>query len=77
MQCGANEIFDTRSECPKTCLDQTGNRDCGITIPTEGCYCKEGYVLDPNGVCVLPQQCGCLLPDLSTIISVINKLNIF
>lgn len=28
-------------------------------IPVEGCYCKEGYVMDA-GKCVLPEECGCL-----------------
>lgn len=65
-----NQVFETRSECPKTCLKPTGIYDCGEKKPVEGCYCTDGYVLDGDGNCILPSACGCLTADNSSIINV-------
>ncbi len=71
MICKDNQVYETRSECPKTCLNLNGPSNCGLNKPSEGCFCKTGYVLDSNDNCVLNSSCGCLLPDGSGIISVI------
>ncbi|XP_061173301.1 zonadhesin-like [Saccostrea echinata] len=43
--------------CPATCLDPKAEDSCTIE-PTEGCFCREGFVLS-DGVCVKQEQCGC------------------
>ena len=70
LNCSTNQVFDVRSSCPGTCLNPIGDYDCGLKNPTEGCYCKDGLVLDPNGNCIPPSKCGCLLPDNTTVIDV-------
>ena len=70
VTCGKNQIYQTRKECTKTCLYPTGSYDCGLIYSIEGCFCLDGYVLDNNGNCVLPEDCGCNLPDNSALISV-------
>ena len=65
-----NEIYSIKTYCPKTCLDPFGTADCGEIKPVEGCFCKEGFVLNSNGVCVPIDQCGCPLPDGSGILAV-------
>jgi hypothetical protein len=72
--CGANQIYELRSECPKSCLYLQGLPDCGLKKPIEGCYCKTGYVYDAQGNCVLSSACGCLLPDGTGIINVGQKV---
>ena len=76
MVCGENQIYELRSECPKTCLYLNGDYDCGLVKPLETCYCKKGYVLNGEGECILSSTCGCILPDESTNLSV-NILIIF
>jgi hypothetical protein len=73
--CGLNQVYELRAECPKTCVNPSGNYDCGLIKPVEGCYCQNGYVLNGEGVCIKLEECGCLLPDNSGILSVklINK----
>ena len=51
-------------------MNPSVNYDCGKQQLIEGCYCKTGYVLDPSGNCILPNQCGCLLPDNSTVLAI-------
>ena len=70
LTCKTNQIFDLRSECPKTCLDPSGSNDCGETKTTEGCFCATGYVLNSNGDCVQQSTCGCTLPDNSSTIEI-------
>jgi hypothetical protein len=57
--------------CPATCLIPNANPNCNAaTLPVPGCYCNDGFVLDPAGNCVQPSSCGCPLPDNSAFISV-------
>ena len=70
LPCAPNSMYGIKAECPQTCLFPNGNPDCGTLYPTEGCYCNAGYVLDSSGNCILPTNCGCLLPDNSTSIGV-------
>lgn len=51
-------MYDVRSECPKTCLNQDGDYDCGDTMLVEGCFCKDGFVENDKGKCVEPKDCG-------------------
>ena len=59
-----------KSNCPSTCLFPTGNYDCGLTKPIEGCHCLPGLVRDINNNCINKTQCGCLMPDNSGILTV-------
>ncbi|XP_078313062.1 zonadhesin-like isoform X2 [Crassostrea virginica] len=43
--------------CPATCLDPDAEDTCTLE-PTEGCFCKAGFVLS-DGACVPRDQCGC------------------
>lgn len=52
MECGQNEEYAIRDECPKTCLYPDGRYDCGSLDPIEGCYCKVGFVLNSFGKCI-------------------------
>lgn len=47
--------------------------DCGEKKGIEGCFCKDGFVMDNKGNCVTVDQCGCKLPDKSLTLSVIIK----
>lgn len=62
-ECGENEVYEIRDECPKTCLHLDGDYNCGDSIKAEGCYCKQGYVTNFYGKCVLPEQCNDVLPE--------------
>ena len=70
MVCGENQIYELRSECQKTCLNINGDYDCGLVKPLETCYCKKGFVLNGEGECISNRECGCILPDESTSLSV-------
>ena len=70
ITCGANEIFDTRKDCPRSCLDPEGKAKCGIIRPREGCYCRDGFVRNSAGKCVKPDECGCVKPDGSGLVKV-------
>ncbi|CAF0786128.1 unnamed protein product [Brachionus calyciflorus] len=72
--CGSNEIYAIRKECPRTCLDPYALTDCGELKTIEGCFCKEGFVLNTNGICVKIEECGCVLPDGSGYLSVGESL---
>ena len=52
-------------------MDPSGKNDCGELKPVEGCYCRDGYVLNSNGICVMQNDCGCKLADGSLILAVI------
>lgn len=43
--------------CPATCLDPNAEDTCTLE-PTEGCFCKDGFVMS-DGACVPQAQCGC------------------
>ncbi len=68
MNCGKNEIFAIRKECPRTCLDPEGRNFCGIRVPRESCYCRDGFVRNSAGQCVPYDQCGCKVPNRNLII---------
>jgi hypothetical protein len=70
VTCGQNEIFDTRAECPRTCLDPQGIKFCGVRTPRESCYCRDGYVRNSAGRCVKLEECGCRRPDGSGLVGV-------
>ncbi|RMZ97258.1 c-binding -like isoform X2, partial [Brachionus plicatilis] len=67
--CGPNEIYDLRKECPRTCIDQLGDNDCGELNYAEGCFCKDSYVRNSFGQCIDLQECGCILPGGSVDLS--------
>ena len=72
LSCGANQVYEMRAECPKTCLEPAGNYPCGALIPFEACYCAQGFVLSPDGRCVDFTSCGCNSPLGTEIMPVIN-----
>ncbi|CAF0928390.1 unnamed protein product, partial [Brachionus calyciflorus] len=74
--CGLNEIYTIKKECPKTCMDPFGEDDCGELKFAEGCFCRNGYVLNSNGVCVLIEECGCKLPEESGYLAVGETLQV-
>lgn len=77
MECGENEIYDIREECPKTCKNPDGEYDCGAKIKTEGCFCKTGFV-EFNNTCVKADQCGCSIPNETLkldVIKIFKKIN--
>uniref|UniRef100_A0A182NIS5 TIL domain-containing protein n=1 Tax=Anopheles dirus TaxID=7168 RepID=A0A182NIS5_9DIPT len=55
-ECGENEVY---SECGTACRATCDKPEPGICFDlcVEGCFCKEGYVLNENNECVLPCQC--------------------
>ncbi|CAF1077448.1 unnamed protein product [Adineta steineri] len=61
LTCDENEEYKSCGTiCRKTCndLDSTSMKKCYNDSCNEGCYCKEGYVLDNNGDCVKPEECS-------------------
>ena len=54
LDCGENEEYTTKSDCPKTCEYPDGNYDCGDKSKVEGCFCKDGYVLKNGFPCQKP-----------------------
>jgi hypothetical protein len=68
--CGPNQVYGLRTECPKTCLNQDGKYDCGLTNPIESCYCAPGFFANSNSECI--DTCGCRSPDRRSILSVID-----
>ncbi|CAH0583154.1 unnamed protein product [Chrysodeixis includens] len=43
--------------CPRTCEDQEDDEKCPVSCDSGGCVCKPGFVLNPNGTCIKPEQC--------------------
>jgi len=68
--CAQNEVFSTRNECPRTCLDPLGRKFCGVRAPREGCYCRDGFVRNSAGRCVKLEECGCKLPHNRGLVAV-------
>ncbi len=61
LTCEENEEYKSCGTlCQKTCNDLDGRSmiKCYNDTCNEGCYCKEGYVLNHNGDCVKPRQCS-------------------
>lgn len=59
------------SGCPANCVDPDAPATC-ISPTTEGCACKDGYLLSGNE-CVKKEQCGCVGPDQQYYPVFINK----
>ncbi|XP_062580883.1 uncharacterized protein LOC134242772 isoform X2 [Saccostrea cucullata] len=58
LPCGENMVYDSEmSGCPASCVNPDSEKDCDQP-PTEGCRCKEGFVLSDNK-CVEKSKCGC------------------
>ncbi|XP_013142384.1 PREDICTED: zonadhesin-like [Papilio polytes] len=56
--CGGNATqTDCASSCPPTCESPKPGPCAAVCKPNETCQCKPGYVLSPNGECVLLQDC--------------------
>lgn len=63
LKCRDNEEYAIKSDCPATCIFPDGDYDCGEMKPTEGCFCKKGFVYDALGRCINKNLCGCETPD--------------
>lgn len=59
MSCPGGSIYKScGSRCSSTCLNISAADSCS-SLPVEGCFCKEGYVLSGD-TCVPESSCGCL-----------------
>uniref|UniRef100_A0A8C3PPX7 Zonadhesin n=1 Tax=Calidris pygmaea TaxID=425635 RepID=A0A8C3PPX7_9CHAR len=59
MSCPGGSIFKScGTRCPSTCLNISAVDSCS-SLPVEGCFCKEGYVLSGDK-CVPESSCGCV-----------------
>ncbi|NWS87254.1 ZAN protein, partial [Toxostoma redivivum] len=59
MSCPGGSIYKScGTRCPSTCLNISAVDSCS-SLPVEGCFCKEGYVLSGDK-CVPESNCGCL-----------------
>ncbi|RMZ98161.1 c-binding -like [Brachionus plicatilis] len=65
IECNLNQEFrwDSSLACPENCFYLYEEYDCGIREKQEGCYCKNGFILDSMGNCIKPESCGCRLPE--------------
>ncbi|CAL1267801.1 unnamed protein product [Larinioides sclopetarius] len=55
--CGENEVFqECGTACPANCTNPRPLRTCPTTC-VRGCFCRQGYIRDPTGRCVRPEQC--------------------
>jgi len=62
MECEDNEIFSScGSACYPTCKNRNRNRVCTRQCII-GCFCKEGYLRNEQGVCVRSETCGDVKP---------------
>ncbi|XP_052075053.1 IgGFc-binding protein-like isoform X1 [Mytilus californianus] len=62
LTCPDNMDYTTSgSGCPATCVDPDAPLTCRLPN-TEGCQCKEGFLLSGNE-CVPKEQCGCRGPE--------------
>ncbi|XP_066413022.1 IgGFc-binding protein-like [Molothrus aeneus] len=59
MSCPGGSIYKgCGTRCPSTCLNMSAVDSCS-SLPVEGCFCKEGYVLSGDK-CVTESNCGCV-----------------
>lgn len=59
MSCPGGSIYKScGTRCPSTCLNISATDSCS-SLPVEGCFCKEGYVLSGDN-CVPESSCGCI-----------------
>lgn len=59
MSCPGGSIYKScGTRCPSTCLNMSAVDSCS-SLPVEGCFCKEGYVLSGDK-CVPESSCGCV-----------------
>uniref|UniRef100_A0A8C9NQR2 VWFD domain-containing protein n=1 Tax=Serinus canaria TaxID=9135 RepID=A0A8C9NQR2_SERCA len=59
MSCPGGSIYKScGTRCPSTCLNISPVDSCS-SLPVEGCFCKEGYVLSGDK-CVPESNCGCV-----------------
>ncbi|NXF13276.1 ZAN protein, partial [Smithornis capensis] len=59
MSCAGGSIYEScGTRCPSTCLNMSAVDSCS-SLPVEGCFCKEGYVLSGDK-CVPESSCGCI-----------------
>ncbi|NXQ39069.1 ZAN protein, partial [Catharus fuscescens] len=59
MSCPGGSIYKScGTRCPSTCLNTSAADSCS-SLPVEGCFCKEGYVLSGDQ-CVPESNCGCV-----------------
>ncbi|XP_063023602.1 IgGFc-binding protein-like [Melospiza melodia melodia] len=59
MSCPGGSIYQScGTRCPSTCLNMSADDSCS-SLPVEGCFCKEGYVLSGDK-CVTESNCGCV-----------------
>lgn len=57
-QCGANAIFKScGSACSPTCEHPIPADNC-IHKCVAGCFCKDGFVKNSKGQCILPKECS-------------------
>ncbi|GIX68945.1 zonadhesin [Caerostris extrusa] len=55
--CGENEEFrECGTSCPTTCVNRNQRNLCQERC-AKGCFCRDGFVRDPTGKCVLPRFC--------------------
>ncbi|XP_019528807.3 cysteine-rich venom protein 6-like [Aedes albopictus] len=57
--CDENKVFNQcGTACPEMCetLEHEEPEPCP-EICVSGCFCREGYVLDSDEKCVLPEDC--------------------
>ena len=71
LECASDRVYDVRKECGKSCSDPLGT-DCEYTLWVEGCFCKDGLVMDSDGHCIELEQCGCPVPDQDSVLPVIS-----
>lgn len=59
MSCPGGSIYKScGTRCASTCLNLSAVDSCS-SLPVEGCFCKEGYVLSGDK-CVPESNCGCV-----------------
>ncbi|NWI16424.1 ZAN protein, partial [Crypturellus soui] len=59
MSCPGGSVYKScGTRCPSTCVNTSAADSCS-SLPVEGCFCKEGYVLSGD-LCVPESSCGCV-----------------